>query len=311
MHMFQNEENVSLYLRFVNERHSIWTKRQAGDPAPWTDDKVLAAKKFTNVFRILDHGSQFLTSEMLWTARPLPEEEILMRAFLYRYINRPEPFIYFFNEHGRYPLIEDLRGELQASWERYGGPFFGSAYTMFCGAENAGMTRIGWAMGLVAQSFLPESSGNITRGFFDATSQEGRFRALQEAPRCADFMAMQILTDWGYSMYGGDCDENEFIAPGPGSKVGIRRLEPTELFVPALREVHEFILAGHDDIPFIPLPNGGRHLPSIMDIQNTFCEFGKYMRYLEKGAYVARKFKPAHPERPKAPFLPEHWLSGN
>lgn len=307
--MIQNTKNLELYKAFVKNRHSIWEARQRGAmPGLWTLDPILQRKKFTNVFRILDHGSQFLTEELLWDHAAYPEEEILMRAFLYRYINRPEPFEFFLEEHGRYPLIEDLRGELQASWGRYGGPFFGSAYTMFCGAENAGMTRIGWAMGLVASCFLPESSGNITQGFFAAKTQQERFLALQEAPRCANFMAMQILTDWGYSMYGEDT-ENEFVSPGPGSKVGLRRLEPTGKLENALRWAHEVILSD-PDAPRIPIPvlgSAGRP-PSIMDIQNTFCEFGKYMRYLDKGPESGRQYKPAHPEKQPQPFLPMHWL---
>lgn len=306
--MFRNEENLDRYLRFVKDRHRIWEQRQAGSPGPWSEDPILQQKKFTNVFRILDHGSQFLVREMLWDNRAIPEEEILMRAFLYRYINRPEPFEFFLEEHGRYPLIEDLRGELQASWKRYGGPFFGNAYTMFCGAENAGMTRIDWAMGLVAACFLPESSGNIAPGFFSARTQADRWLALQMAPRCANFMAMQILTDWGYSMYGED-KENEFVSAGPGALRGIAALGPGDMHATeAIFSARELVIADAE-APRLPIPilcHPGR-LPSIMDIQNTFCEFGKYMRYLTQGPGT-RRYKPAHPEPQTRPFLPQHWL---
>ena len=53
------------YLEFVEERHRIWEKRRSGEPQPWTEDHVLQDRKFTNVFRVLDYGSQFLLTNLL------------------------------------------------------------------------------------------------------------------------------------------------------------------------------------------------------------------------------------------------------
>lgn len=66
------------YLEFVHERHNVWERRRAGDPQPWTSDPVLAGNKFTNVFRVLDYGSQFLLKELLDPS--LPSRDILARC---------------------------------------------------------------------------------------------------------------------------------------------------------------------------------------------------------------------------------------
>jgi len=35
---------------YMNERHSIWMKRNKGEQKPWTQDPILQQYKFTNVF---------------------------------------------------------------------------------------------------------------------------------------------------------------------------------------------------------------------------------------------------------------------
>jgi hypothetical protein len=65
-----NEEMMSLYRVMVVERHKIYLARQNNEPQPWTTDPVLRNRKFTNMFRVLDPGSQFvfdLTVQTQWT----------------------------------------------------------------------------------------------------------------------------------------------------------------------------------------------------------------------------------------------------
>src|SRR4051794_37849562 len=57
---------VDTYWRFAAARQAIYEARLAGAPAPWSDDPVLQAFRFTNVYRAADRVSQFLISEVIY-----------------------------------------------------------------------------------------------------------------------------------------------------------------------------------------------------------------------------------------------------
>jgi hypothetical protein len=42
------------YWRFAAARHDVYLRRLRGEPPPWTDDPVIAAWRFTNVYRAAD-----------------------------------------------------------------------------------------------------------------------------------------------------------------------------------------------------------------------------------------------------------------
>lgn len=297
-------DNTLLYLNFVAERHSVWEKRHAGEPAPWTDDPILRNHKFTNVFRILDYGSQFLLRELILSTESLGD--MMMRSFLYRYTNIPEPWEAFRTVHGRYPVQADLEGNLLGTWHEYrdnGGSVFGQAYKMFSGVENKGTDRLTWAVNLTHDYFHPEAQNYIVDKIARLRTLEERVALLRTIPRCGDFMAMQIATDIGWSpMIKGD--ENEFIVAGPGAKRGIAaaRLEgetPADAIALAQRLIHE-----SRGCPTLRLSSGKVYKPSLMDTQNSLCEFGKYYRYLSEGG---RGYRPAHVGNLPKVVLPPHW----
>ena len=294
-----------IYFNFVEERHRIWERRQAGLPREeWTTDPVLADRKFCNVYRVLDAGSQFVVKELLSGVEDA--EEALFLSLLYRYTNRPEPFVHFAKETGRYPTLVDLEdGTLSAVWTHYhegGNPIFGSAYTIFCGQENAGMTRLEWVLWLMSSALLPWGSHFIFADFIDAEPGLPRLEVLKRPPRVADFMGQQVLTDFNY--WGGDSEsENEYVVPGPGSARGIQRIDPSV----KPRAMADFIRALRVEVLARPsAPSLEGRPPSLMDIQNTLCEFDKYMRH--RGNEVrATKYEPAHPGPQPAPTLPQIW----
>ncbi|HAT63685.1 MAG TPA: hypothetical protein DCS66_03655, partial [Flavobacteriaceae bacterium] len=47
-------DNIERFFDYINERHSIYLKRQKRDPFPWTEDEILQTFSFCNVFRELD-----------------------------------------------------------------------------------------------------------------------------------------------------------------------------------------------------------------------------------------------------------------
>jgi hypothetical protein len=293
------------YLDFVIERHRVWERRQAGLPGPWTEDPVLAGRKFTNMFRVLDHGSQFVVRELLYGPDEIEPEDALARCFLYRYNNRPEPWEYFYQMNGRYPYAADLDdGTVLHGWREYkatGQPLFGNAYKMFCGPENKGSDRLTWAVEAARIYAGLSSPLSIRPAFTAAGSLQERLDVLRTVPRCANFMAMQIVTDLGY-LYPQD--ENELVLAGPGCIVGAKHVAPSWPTLKVIEWAWDHWQTANE-APQLPLPDGRTRRLSLMDVQNSFCEFGKYVRWM--GIPQQRVFRPAHPGPQAAPVLPRHW----
>ena len=54
------EEQLSRALEFcklAEERQKIYIKKKAGEPKPWTEDKIFQSSRFCNVFREQDKTS--------------------------------------------------------------------------------------------------------------------------------------------------------------------------------------------------------------------------------------------------------------
>ena len=211
---------LEMYLEFVKERHRIWEKRQAGEPQPWTEDPILARLKFTNMFRVLDPGSQFVLTD-LYDENP---QDFLMRCFMYRITNLPATWVEIRDELGWYPRTSDLLNRpghiIKVLKDRRLAKkqIFSGAYVIIP-EPNTKNDKI--------EGVVKLTSTFIRRGLDDfqiARSQEERFNILTSIPGIGKFLAMQILTDWGY---GQDVDrENEFIVAGPGSTRGARHISP-------------------------------------------------------------------------------------
>ena len=99
-------ELIEVYQRFVRERHRVHERRRGGAPAPWSQDEIVARKKFTNVFRVLDYGSQFAVG--ILNEPGLSRQEAFARAFLYRYTNLPSAWDAVRDVLGRYPVLQDM-----------------------------------------------------------------------------------------------------------------------------------------------------------------------------------------------------------
>lgn len=290
------------YLAFVHERHHIWNLRQKGAPQPWTEDPILRAYKFTNVFRVLDYGSQFLLRELL--EPDLSPRDILARCFLYRYTNLPATWVYFREELGRYPMADDLNEtlcDLFAARMAAGVLSYSSAYIIHP------MNTVGEGPKFnlivkVAQGMFGRGS-SLTARFLAADSQRERYELLRAPRGVGEFMAMQILTDWGYSTQCGVDRENEFVVAGPGAIRGAKTLGADNSPLGWIEWAYA-ALRRDPRTPYIRVGDSHRG-PSLMDVQNTFCEFSKYVRY-EANPQRTQPYAPVHPG-PETIVLPEHW----
>ena len=74
------------FFYWINERHQIFLNRAMGEPRPWTDDPILDQFKFTNAFRQLDHGTQWLINELVG-AGDTDDSRLLFNIVTFRMYN--------------------------------------------------------------------------------------------------------------------------------------------------------------------------------------------------------------------------------
>lgn len=287
-----DDKMTELYQHMVRERHQIWLARQNGVAYPWTSDPVLANRKFTNMFRVLDPGSQFVFD--LHEDNPL---DTLARLVFYRLTNLPASWYEMRAVLGRYPVSKDfvahpevIAGILQTR-RGEGHRVFSGAYIIVPEPGTANDKVEGAVR--VTQNFL----GNYALAFVTAATQAERFVALRSTPGLGKFLSMQILTDWTYLQE--EQPDLSFVIAGPGAIRGASLLnsamKPEEV-------IREFASAWADH-PTVRLAERGL---TAMDVQNTFCEFSKYAREV----VTPRKktpYKPAHPGAQPKPRLPRWW----
>lgn len=57
---------------------------------------------------------------------------------------------------------------------------------------------------------------------------------------------------------------------------------------------------------YVTLPDGSIWYPSLMDVQNTLCEFGKYVKHMGRGGNDTKKPYKGSGSTP-LPVYPAHW----
>jgi len=77
------------FLSFCEERYSIFLKKEANLPRPWTTDTILHNYKFTNLFREDDTVSRFIFE---WV-KDLPFEDMLANLIYARLCNKPSTML--------------------------------------------------------------------------------------------------------------------------------------------------------------------------------------------------------------------------
>ena len=287
-----DEKMLAMHRHMVEERHHIWLARQNGAPQPWTEDPVLANRKFTNMFRVLDPGSQFVFDLQSHRAY-----DLMARLVFYRLTNLPQSWHEMKAVLGRYPVAYDFTDrpevlvDILQQRRRDGWPVFSGAYIIVPepGTKN---DKVEGAVRVTA-NFLRYG----IRDFLDSGTQEGRFKALRSTPGLGKFLSMQILTDWTYLQQ--EKPDLSFIVAGPGAVRGAALLNPD---ISAESVIYDLAVEWYDD-PYIRLNDRGL---TVMDVQNTLCEFGKYARESVTPRKKTR-YKPAHPGPQPKPILPLWW----
>lgn len=292
------------YWRFAAKRQDLFVKRINGEPAPWTDDPVLAAHRFTNVYRAADRVSQYLIANVIYRG-PKAAEEVFFRTLLFKFFNRIETWEKLTAHVGtpswRAFDFERYARALDAMLAR-GDRVYSAAYIMpsprfGCARKHRNHLR------LLEHMMRDGAPRRVAR----ARSLAEVFGVLRAYRSIGDFLAFQFTVDLNYSELI-DFSEMEFVVAGPGARDGIRKCfadtgglcEADVIRVVTERAEEEF---GKLGLRFETL--WGRPL-QLIDCQNLFCEVDKYARVVHpefSGASGRTRIKQRF--QPRATSLPQ------
>jgi hypothetical protein len=270
------------YWHFAYERQEVFFRRLVGKPPPWTDDAVLRAFRFTNVYRAADRVSQYLIRRVIYEG-PQTADEIFFRVFLFKIFNRIETWEHLVR------TLETPRWETfdHANYDRILGDLFGRGERIYSAAYIVPPPNLGRVrkhsnhlllLDMMMRDGLPEHIA-------DAKSLREAFELLRSYPSLGDFLAFQFAIDLNYGPFV-NFSEMDHVVAGPGARSGIRKafddtggLNDEDI----IRAVAEHAAREFEsrELPFRSL--WGRSL-QLIDCQNLFCEVDKYSRVVHPEA---------------------------
>lgn len=301
------------YWKFASKRQDVFFNRIAGNPFPWTDDKILIDYKFTNVYRSSDRVSQFLINNVIYKGDQSPEE-VLFRIMIYKMFNRISTWEaiekhvgevsyrnYSFKEYD-YAIMNQMSNKI---------PVYSQAYMMT--GSNPSFTHQ-----KKHRNHLDIVKNMVDEGVADILAECDNFEnvntILFSYPSIGEFLAYQFATDINYSNII-DFDEMSFVKAGPGARDGINKcfddygdysFEDIIMMMADIQE-KEFERLG---LEFKTL--FGRRM-QLIDCQNVFCEVDKYSRVAHpeslgysKRIKIKQKYSFQSNEKPEL-FFPPKW----
>jgi hypothetical protein len=303
----------SPFWTFCAARDALRQAKQAGPP-PWTNDPVLANVKFTNVFRALDRGTQFVVAEVMET--PASLQSRVAEQLVYRWFNNI-PTHQHLRSAGAFtpgrPNIADLVYAVLKDRRYQGEKLYTGAYiATYCPDMGTGGDKERDAA-LVVESLVAAAPG-VAALIAEVRPQVVVVR-LKRLPGIGDFLAWQMAADWTHPTLidGRALLRSNWALPGPGAYKGAALLGVPRRDVPAamvaLAELGpEQCAAAGVEPPAITRRDGGRVHMSVVDVEHALCEMQKYVRAKAGGATKGRYAPSAAPRswEPRGPTIPAY-----
>lgn len=253
-------------LYFMEERDRIRLFKGRGEPAPWTDDAILQAYRFTNVRRMDDRVSRWLMDN--WYIPHYNHPNMLPAVCLARHFNLPASLeaIGFPEQWDRGRMKRILR-KIKAG----GATIFNAAYMV---RGNNALDKVEAVIDLVSHPLYKKPP------VLDPSSMRKCVEALIPCYGLGSFMAGQIVADLRWAVDGTWADRKWWAPIGPGSRRGMNRLlgRPIDTPIPQT----QFVDGLGDMIALCKksLPRGLTRRLEAIDYQNCMCEYSKYTKAL-------------------------------
>lgn len=307
------EEIFKYYFYFIQERMNIFWKKQNGDRFPWTDDSILRKFRFTNVYRAIDRVSQYLIKQVIYSNLQLTEEDILLRILIFKIFNKIETWEYIKDRIGQLTLKNynpKLLSEI-LSERRLNFPIFNNAYMMpgtHSLYEHKEFKHEKWLQ-MVQDEFI---SGKILFKIVNSKSLEDVYNMLKECSFIGEFLAYQYAIDFNYSPVF-TFSENSYVKAGIGAIRGLKKCfkdiskkDYENAIYFTLENFEKFqVKFGYNNVKLLD-----NRQPTLIDLQNCFCETDKYLRgkmpeLVVQNTRIKQKYSPMEEMSPL--FFPPKW----
>lgn len=267
--MGPNNEAAAAYFHYVRERDLVLQRRRAGEPQPWTQDRILQAHHFCNNRREDDRITIELRKAVVAAQVPLaglPAAYVLARMF-----NLPSTVkLALAAERYGHHWVSMVKAHREA-----GHKIFHTAYVV---------STCGRVMDKV--DYVAEVVNNVSKIVVPQLSLRAAFESLRTVDGLGSFMAGQIVADLKNDRYLACAhDWQTWSSMGPGSAKGLGILFGVKVTESNYQHwLSELQLALPEDISAMKL--------HAQDLQNTLCEFSKYWGYLNNAGGRRRVFTP-------------------
>lgn len=293
----ETAQSWGTFLYFVWEREAIRMARENGYEKPWTIDPIFDKYKFCNIRRRDDRVTRWLIDNIY--SEMLPDDDMWFAAAICRLINWPPtlhelnvwskipPLAEEFDTGGFVAILEELRDKKVPK-------IYTGAYMIYPGRET-GSNKSEFLARSVLEPLIPLAPQ--VRKAVASNLVENVVDALSRSFGISTFIAGQIAADLTYfdHQLGKAHDLYEYAPLGPGSQQGLNyvlgekvgKQWKQEEFNRWMRVANQRIKdkLGIDDL-------------TLHDVQNCFCEVGKYIRTLHSGG----KATPRSVYRPETAF---------
>lgn len=307
-----NDDVFRYYFYFIQERMKIFWRKCEGKRI-LTEDPIFREYKFTNVYRACDRISQYLLSHIIYNSvKAYTPEDTLLRILIFKIFNKIETWKYIEQTYGEITTTHfDVKqiSRLLSERQLY-TPIFNNAYMMTGSHKRYDYlsTKHEKWLTMVKEEFLGE---RVIEKVLNAKSLEEVYTQLRECSFLGDFLAYQYAIDFNYSPYI-NFDENSFVVAGIGAIRGIQKcfISHGKTYEDAIRFTLQHFVElqkqyGYTD--FLPLDN---HEPTLLDLQNCYCETDKFLRakmpeLLVGNKRIKQKYKQTL--EPLQYFFPPKW----
>jgi alpha-glutamyl/putrescinyl thymine pyrophosphorylase clade 1 len=301
-----------LYWQFASRRQRAFERRLSGAARPWTDDPILRAYKFCNVYRAADRVSQYMIQHVAYEEAVSSAADRVFQIVAFRTFSNIRTWEGVKQALGGPPTLTDLfSGAFESALDLvkgregrlYTGAFILCANKVF-GHQEKHRNHVA----LFKQMFLEKE---LARRILGANSLESVVKQLEAFPLMGPFMAYQTAIDLNYSDLF-NFNENDYTQAGPGAVRGLKKAfadlgdySPADAIRWMVdRQKEEFARL---DMPFSGL--FGRPLHAI-DCQGLFCELDKYCReaaphLVSNRSRIKARFSPSQ-DLPTL-FFPPKW----